>query len=577
MGDTKNPKVAVVFALLVVGAVFATACGTGTHLALADEPDIDPPKTTTSIEFDWPVEDPRPPLVDIVEGEFVHRETGERFVPRGVNYFLIKDGPSGMRDRFFSPLFYNGLDVLDDFQELSDLGYNTVRLFMDSCPVGDDCIAQDNVPGLDPEYLSKIVAAMWAAEHTGLMLILTSNDLPVGGGYQEIANRDNSDVFPGYRNSIFLTASGHEAMRAYWTDLLTGLVNQGAPFEVVLGWSILNEHWLFSEEPPLGLESGLVTTASGTYDMADPVDKRAMVVDSTRLMIDGVAGVIRSILPEANVTMGFFVPQFPNPTTIGDTRYVDTAPLVASSDLDFFDFHFYTSLDITVAQAAQNFGITDAKPVVMGEYGTFLSSGVRPESVGWVQQTHVAESCDAGWDGWVHWGYLRSPLGDPTWALTDIGGELLHTLAPISDPDPCDAPENPNLAARAGATITASSTEPGSDPSRVADGTDAHWSAGAHAPQSITIDLGAPAAMAAIELVVDQYPAGRTVHRLQWAVTEGDFNTGIVFDGVTESGDVLRAAWGFERPTMRYIRVTTTTSPSWVAWREINVYGVFVP
>jgi hypothetical protein len=273
--------------------------------------------------------------------------------------------------------------------------------------------------------------------------------------------------------------------------------------------------------------------------------------------------------------MGFFAPQFPNTTTIGGNWYVDTAELVRSSDLDFFDFHLYAGEDITVAQAAENFGITDVKPVVMGEYGAFVNRFPRAQSVAYVLQRHVAQSCSAGWDGWLQWGYLRSPLEDATWALTDPGAGLLMALAPRYDTDPCAVPENPNLAA--GATITATSTLEGSDPANVADDGLAIWSAGADAPQSITIDLGAPTAVSSIELVVDQFPAGRTVHRLQWGVRPGEFSSGITFDGFTESGDVLERSWGFERPTMRYIRITTDESPSWVAWNEIAVYGVAVP
>ena len=57
--------------------------------------------------------------------------------------------------------------------------------------------------------------------------------------------------------------------------------------------------------------------------------------------------------------MGFFAPQFPNRTTIGGEWYVDTAPLLTTTDLDFFDFHAYPDSDIGIAEIAENFGILE--------------------------------------------------------------------------------------------------------------------------------------------------------------------------------------------------------------------------
>ncbi len=169
-----GPVVGARLGSIICRALLAAACGpAATDTTVVVEPRI-PETTVTSLEPPtFPVAPPRPPLIDIVEDEFVSRATSEPFVPRGVDYFLIENGPGGLRDRFFSPAFYNGVEILDDFAELADLGYNTVWIFLDGCSIGPDCITDAGVPGLNHDYMAKVAAAMRAAETTGLMLILS--------------------------------------------------------------------------------------------------------------------------------------------------------------------------------------------------------------------------------------------------------------------------------------------------------------------------------------------------------------------------------------------------------------------
>lgn len=497
--------------------------------------------------------------VHIIDGGFVDSKTGDPFIVRGVNYFLIKDG----RDRVVDPIYFDAERMASDFAFLSGLGYNTVRIFLDSC----GCITRPL--GLRADTLDVIAEIMDLAAEHGLVLILTSNDLPDGGGYGSMANQGNSEFFPGYRNTHFLTAAGHEAMRTYWDDLLAGLVERRAAFEVVLGWSILNEQWLFTEMPPLSLTSGTVETAGGSYDLADADQRREMVTSSVRAMIAGVAEVIRAHDPHGLVTMGFFTPQFPNPTGIGATWYVDTAPLVADSDLDFFDFHAYPGQDISIELMAENFGVDDRKPVVMGEVGAFVDLYPTDAEAALAVQDWIARSCFAGFDGWVYWGYLRAPLDDATWALTD-SDVMQVALAPVNHPDPCvPTLDDPNRAS--GRPVSASRSLPEEPPEAAVDGIPGtQWGSGADAPQWIEVDLGG-VTVGRVHLTVGQWPAGRTVHEVAVRIG-GSLEVVHTFDGDTEGGDVLEAV--FDEPIfdVEAIRVTTRVSPSWVAWTEIEVF-----
>jgi hypothetical protein len=75
----------------------------------------------------------------------------------------------------------------------------------------------------------------------------------------------------------------------------------------------------------------------------------------------------------ALVEVGFFEPQGPNPTRIGDPRVVTVYPAMANSKADFVSVHPYPIIGgLTFAQYVQNFGFVgyqQQKPVVLEEFG----------------------------------------------------------------------------------------------------------------------------------------------------------------------------------------------------------------
>ena len=97
------------------------------------------------------------------------------------------------------------------------------------------------------------------------------------------------------------------------------------------------------------------------------------------------------------------------------------------------------------------------------------------------------------------------------------------------------------------------------------------WSSGGGPTQWIEIDLGAEYTVQEISLTTSQYPEGRTVHRILGRGASGQFVELTKFDGNTNDGQTL--VFKPEEPIqkIRFIRVETVSSPSWVAWREIEV------
>ncbi len=507
--------------------------------------------------------------------EFFDRQTGEKFVPRGVNYvFVPKNGT-------YSTLLlkvgvYDPQRTRQDFGRLASQGYNTVRVFLDHCNAGPGCIGDRDNVGLNPAYLDNIADMLAAARETGIYVLFTSNDLPDQGGYAEQANAQSGPTFAGYRNSYYLTPGAVQATRRYWRDLLTGLHARAAATDMVLGWELLNEQWMFIKQPPLSLTSGRVKTTTGVYDMSDLQQKQRMVSDGLIRYIAEVKAEILAHDPTALVTMGFFAPEI-----VAPDWYVETASLLVGADLDFFDFHAYPGAQ-NLAELVTAFGMNgyNAKPIILGEYGAFRHNypSVRPAAraiTNW-----QAESCTYGFDGWLYWTYYPASesADDRTWGLTDESGFLLKMLAPANHPDPCEAVTIPSDNLAYGKPTRASASLPDEPPANAVDeNSTTQRGAGTDAPQWIEVDLGRAYRITEIRLLVAQWPEGDTVHHVRGRSAGGTFVDLHTFRQKTKGGDWL--IFTPETPTdgVQVIRIETRSSPSWVAWGEIQVHGQAIP
>ena len=123
--------------------------------------------------------------------------------------------------------------------------------------------------------------------------------------------------------------------------------------------------------------------------------------------------------------------------------------------------------------------------------------------------------------------------------------------------------------------VTASKTYSGSNASYAADGkTSTAWNAGAGPTQWIQYDLGRTAAVRKIRLLPSQSPNGYTIHLIEAGQDANNLKIVTSLAGNTYDGQWLeypcsaKAVCG----SVRYIKITTTQSQSWVGWKEIEVY-----
>lgn len=100
---------------------------------------------------------------------------------------------------------------------------------------------------------------------------------------------------------------------------------------------------------------------------------------------------------------------------------------------------------------------------------------------------------------------------------------------------------------------------------------DTAWNAGGFAPATAEIDLGGLYYVDRVRLSVRQLPDGVSQHRIWLGDADRRYRLGRQFGQYTQDSDWLEFDAG--QTGVRYVKVETVASPSWVAWNEIEVLG----
>jgi hypothetical protein len=126
--------------------------------------------------------------------------------------------------------------------------------------------------------------------------------------------------------------------------------------------------------------------------------------------------------------------------------------------------------------------------------------------------------------------------------------------------------------------VAASNSYPGFPPCNAIDGdSSTAWNSGGFPTQWIELDLGKPLPVRRLRLQLAQNPAGNIAVSVAVGADRGSMRN--VYARTTYGTD---AEWleltgdgddGDHLGNARYVRITTNSGPSWVAWKEIEVYG----
>lgn len=502
--------------------------------------------------------------------EFYDRKSGEKFVPRGNNYIRIAPQKPPCQEvgtvyhATFNPGVYDAQRSAAALQAMHASGYNIVRVFINQlCVVTPD-------GELSTEYLSNVADYLRAAQSNGIFVLIATDDPPFLGYMEHVPHNPDID----WPNRSFMTQTGIDAEKHYWRDLIRKLADLGAPLEAVFGYSLRNEAFFLSTSRPLSLTFGIVTTGNGlSYDMADQGQRQRMMDENLVYWIDQVREGIRDADPTALVGVGFFQPQEPNPTRIGDTRLIRTYPAIWESAADFIDLHAYPGLDLSLDQYVENYEVKgfSQKPIIMGEFGAFKSAYPSAESAAQALQGWQVASCQFGFDGWLLWTWDTDEQGE-LWNGSSEGWVINASLAPQARPDPCKAGEFAGQNIALGKPARASRSLKSNPPRMAVDGLIGNWwGAGAFAPQWIEINLEAPFTISKFRLIPSQSPDGETVHRIWGRGPQGGYKLLYEFRGFTRDGQALEYSPSPPVEGIQFVKIQTISSPSWVSWREIEI------
>jgi len=455
-------------------------------------------------------------------------------------------------------------------------GYNLVRIFLSTQCV-DACLGDPTTHGLRAAYVANLADFLRRAKANGLVVMIEGRDAPPNTVYASLINHEPRTYIDNV-NLNLLTNGGVQAHAQLWRDLIAALLAQGAPTDAIFAIDPYVEAFFDTRYKPFTLSSGLVPTGNGgTYDVADPAQRNAMMDDNLVYYADQVRASIRSVDPSALVTVSFFAPQEPNPWRLGDFRLIRTKPIFDRSSLDFITIHPYPGTGLSLPQFMENFGLVGAeqKPIVFGEFGAFADPFVynSPADAAPALQQWEADSCAFGADGWSLWTWDTGsqPDGVTLWNALDGGGVLEHALAPNDRADACAATAPRDLAFDRPATASASLSDGG--PAFAFDlGHASAWRSGGGSPQWIEVDLGSSSTIGKVRLTERSVgPSASISGRVLGGPDPNPATQLFLFGDPTPSdGRVLEFTGSWSN--VRYLRVETTSGLD-VSWREIEAYG----
>jgi hypothetical protein len=188
------------------------------------------------------------------------------------------------------------------------------------------------------------------------------------------------------------------------------------------------------------------------------------------------------------------------------------------------------------------------------------------------------------WDWKQEWGAMLAAIGEGVVAMRDgglvgdanaiaLGSSHMNNalLDHFYPPNTWTMPD--------GRTFYASGTRLSDPPGQAFDRrVESSWSAGDRPlPQWIEADLGRPTTIEGVRLLTSQPIDGATSHRVTGRTADGKEIVLAEFDGTTADNQWLAKTMAKPVADIRYVRVTTATSPFLAAWREIEILSPDLP
>ncbi len=400
---------------------------------------------------------PRIAIMPAADGAFFTVKSSD--VPlliKGFNYIPLSQGwhVTFNAATKTTPACYDPLRAERMFTALEANGFNTVRVLIIGCalsmnPAG---IAGDqDTQGLYQPYMENVLDFLRRARRHGIYVLPSFGDgeLPSNGYYQSMLNPNHREA----PNSTYFTKEGITAKARYVADFLNDIKSKDhGLLTTLVGIECQNELCVYDNQWPFTIRQGSLKMPNGkSYDMADPVGRRALMDEGLRYYLQAVVRAVKQVDPEMLVCESVFTLEAVGksgkkyrgilpPVRYRDHRYPPDLVSLGGDAVEFLDVHYYRSI------SAQKLGddfrknmrsslfyspamaqIRKSKPLIMGEFGDYRYPRYKPAEfvVNVVALRDLALA--SGFQGFLYWTYDTLQKEFPS--AVENGGILFKALA----------------------------------------------------------------------------------------------------------------------------------------------------
>jgi hypothetical protein len=377
------------------------------------------------------------------EPRFVIAETGEPFWPRGFNQAIIRHKS---HHSVFNLGIYDPEEMEEMLSGIAGLGGNVLRVWVWGVQDETGYTGTPDSRGLNGAYMENIVDFLRRATRHGVYIMPIIDETPQNAYYDNITLRvDQGQPMPGVTgyNRQYLTP-GLIAAKAQAAADFIAYIKAADPglLNTVFAWALANEAFVVHKQGPFHLESGTVTTTTGTYDMAD-TDSRQRCLDEGWLhWANTIAPAIREADPDTLVTAGMWTSDAHARPPVNaalpddkDPRRPPRPSVLGGPDslLDFIDVHIYPwdgtgNVNLEAHERTPD-GPAYAMPAIVGEYGVFKNKTA--DEAKEMMRTMLTQAYAAGYCGDLHWVWDMTEVEGQTWSSVEEGiGAFLMQLDP---------------------------------------------------------------------------------------------------------------------------------------------------
>ncbi len=393
-----------------------------------------------------------------VDGErFVDSATGQTFTPRGFNYIRLSGGYHGT----FRPGEYDGSRASTMFDDLSQNGFNTVRVFIDPNNGRGIAPLDPSSMELNTDYLNNFTDFLGRAEANNIRVITTFDAVPFINRYAAPFWNNpaySNDPSLGTENQYYQLRSFIDARAQYYADVAQVVKNAGLS-STVLSYEIQNELSFYADRYPYSELTGSVVGPDGNSYLMSDASQRQALADASMIMASNEAvRRIQQVDEQALVSGSVFSSHAVNRTGPGDNfpvnapdRWLERFPArlaaLAESDLSYLDVHLYPNPagqgeDFHLASdlASMEWDLVqdaltgeNAKPILMGEFGAFLRESHYTDiddALAAILDLHSAMS-DEQIAGYLYWTYDTDEQPD-LWNSKSGDGRIFAALAALN-------------------------------------------------------------------------------------------------------------------------------------------------